>query len=401
MRRDRENTGGDFDQKTFLLLRLGSSILPGVGNRVNRIFELIDQDKKLKTKPSFFILANGVEPHADSSFFYVTGFPYGLFEGSYFIGQRNGDTMLITTPLEEPIARAYAQKDLEIYVEVQPQEIDSKLKQIVGNRPVPIGVNSPELSYKAYLHLKSVLKNCDFEDVSEAFDSARLIKDSNEIADIQKACDVASKVYKKIPSFLKAGVTEGAVAAEMAYEMQRLGGSGVSFDSIVGFGKNSALPHHSAGSTKLKKGQFVLCDYGTRYRRYCSDITRTMVFGSASAKQRRMYEVVGAAHDLGIELCTTENTGAEVHNKVAAYINSTEFKGKFIHGTGHSLGLNVHDGVGLSARNMKKLEPGMVVTVEPGIYLEGFGGVRIEDDVLITKGKPRVLTWASREFIAV
>ena len=111
--------------------------------------------------------------------------------------------------------------------------------------------------------------------------------------------------------------------------------------------------------------------------------------------------MVRAAHDIGNDQCIAENTGAVVHNKVAKYINSTEFKGKFIHGTGHSLGLNVHDGVGLSTRNKKKLEPGMVVTVEPGIYLEGFGGVRIEDDVLITKGKPKVLTSASREFIAV
>lgn len=375
--------------------------MPDVGKRVKRIFELIDQDKRLKVKPSFFILANGVEPHADSSFFYVTGFPYGLFEGSYFVARRNGETSLITTPLEEPIARAHAHKDLRIYVEGLPDRIDSTLKKLVGGGAATIGVNSPELSFRAYLHLKSILKNCKIEDVSEAFDSARWIKDSDEIANIQKACDIASKIHSKIPSMLKVGVTESGVAAEMAFEMQRLGGSGVSFDSIVGFGKNSALPHYSAGSAKLKKGQFVLCDYGTRYNRYCSDITRTLVFGRASEKHRRMYEVVRNALNIGTELCTTENTGAAVHDKVSKYINSTEFKGKFIHGTGHSLGLNVHDGLGLSSRNRKKLQTGMVVTVEPGIYLAGFGGVRIEDDVLITKGKARVLTSAAREFIEV
>ncbi|MDG7001707.1 MAG: aminopeptidase P family protein [Nitrososphaerota archaeon] len=375
--------------------------MPDVKKRVKRIFELMDHDEKLKTKPSSFILANGVEPHADSSFFYVTGFPYGLFEGSYFIGRRDGTTSLITTPLEEPIARAHAQKDLQIYVEGKSEGFDSRIKNIVGSGAVTIGVNSPELSFRAYLHLKSVLKNCEFEDVSDAFDSARLIKDSDEIANIQKACDIASKVHKKIPSMLRVGVTESTVAAGMAYEMQSLGGSGVSFDSIVGFGKNTALPHYSAGNAMLKKGQFVLCDYGTRYQRYCSDITRTLVFDRASAKHRRMYEVVRTALQMGTDLCTPEYTGSEVHNKVARYIDSTEFKGKFIHGTGHSLGLNVHDGIGLSSRNKKNLQPGMVVTVEPGIYLKSFGGVRIEDDVLITKGKARVLTSASREFIEV
>lgn len=371
------------------------------GNRIKRIFEFMDQDVRLKTKPSFFILANGVEPHADSSFFYVTGFPYGLFEGSYFIAQRNGETSLVTTSLEESIARAHSQRGLRIYVEGKTEEFDSRIRKIIGSDALTIGVNSPELSVRAYLHLKAILKNCKFADVGEDFDSARLIKDSNEITNIQKACDIASKVYKKVPSMLENDVTESQVAAEMAYEMQSLGGSGVSFESIVGFGKNSALPHYSAGNSKLKKGQFVLCDYGTRYLRYCSDITRTLVFDRASARQRRMYEVVRTALKIGTELCSPEYTGAEVHNKVAMYINSTEFKGKFIHSTGHSLGLNVHDGIGLSTRNKKNLKPGMVVTVEPGIYLRGFGGVRIEDDVLITSGKPKVLTSASRELIEV
>lgn len=375
--------------------------MPNLKKRVNRIFELIDQNQKLRTKPSLFILSNGVEPHADSSFFYVTGFPYGLFEGSYLIAGRDGPIAIITSPLEAPIARAHSHSALEIYVEGQAAAIDSRLKKLIGSGANTIGVNSPELSLRAYLHMKSILKNCSFEDVSEAFDSARMIKDSYEIENIGRACQIASRAFKKVPSMLKVGIPENVVAAEIAYEMERLGGSGVSFDSIVGFGKNSALPHYSAGSTKLKKCQFVLCDYGTRYHRYCSDITRTLVFGKASGMQRRMYEVVKNALAIGTELCTQESTGAQVHKMVAQYIDSTEFKGKFIHGTGHSLGLNVHDGVALSIKNNNKLEPGMVVTVEPGIYIEGLGGVRIEDDVLITKGKPRVLTTASRELIEV
>jgi len=200
---------------------------------------------------------------------------------------------------------------------------------------------------------------------------------------------------------LAEGVTETSVAARMAFEMQDAGANSVGFDSIVAFGKNSAEPHYSPQGAKLRKGQFVLCDYGAKYKRYCSDITRTLVFGTASKKQKEMYDIIKHALELGSELCTTENTGEFVHSKVAELIDSTEYKGRFIHSTGHSLGLSVHDGPGLSMRYKKKLLPGMVLTVEPGIYVPGFGGVRIEDDVLITKGKPKILTKASREFIEV
>ncbi len=369
-------------------------------SRAKRLFDRIDADAEIKQKPKVLILANGVEPHLDSSFFYVLGFSYGLFEGSILVMERGGKLSLITSTLEEPIARAFVGKDLEIFVEMEPEKIRARLQKIIRSANV-IGLNSAELSYKMFLELKSIFKQSKFMDVSDAFEALRLIKDATEIEKIQMACDIASNIYRKIPSMLDTGVSESSVAANMAFEMEKLGGTGVSFDTIVGFGKNSAQPHYSAGSAELKKNQFVLCDYGTKYRKYCSDITRTLVFGRASEKQKRMYEVVKSAQELGTELCTTENTGAEVHEKVAKLINATEFKGRFIHSTGHSLGLNVHDGPGLTLRNKKKLEPGMVLTVEPGVYLPGLGGVRIEDDVLITKGKPRILTSATRELIEV
>ncbi|MDG6905849.1 MAG: aminopeptidase P family protein [Nitrososphaerota archaeon] len=371
------------------------------GKRVKKIFSEIDNDLSIKKKPRALILWNGVAPHADSSLFYVTGIPYGLFEGSILVAERNDGITLITSPLEESIARENASKDVEIFIDTETKAIESRLRKTLGNKSSVIGLNSPELSYKSFLQIKSIFRGSEFIDVSSAFESARLVKDSGEIEKIQTACNIASRVYKNIPAMLKYRVPESTIAAKMAYEMQELGGSGVSFDSIVAFGKNSALPHYSAGNGKLSKGQFVLCDYGSKYQMYCSDITRTLVFGTASKKQKRMYEVVRTALEMGRELCVAENAGDYVHNKVAEYIDSTEFKGRFIHSLGHSLGMNVHDGPGLSKRNKRKLLPGMVVTVEPGVYLPGFGGIRIEDDVLITKGKPKVLTSATRELIEV
>ncbi|MDA4111482.1 MAG: Xaa-Pro peptidase family protein [Thaumarchaeota archaeon] len=365
--------------------------------RVRKIFAQMDESNR--ESPEALILANGVEPHLDASFFYITGFPYGLFEGSFLLAKRDGKISLVTSPLEEPIAKIYA-KGIDVLTASDSAEAKSTLGSL-GSEIKSLALNSPELNYKSFLEIKSVFRNSKLIDASEAFESARLVKDEAEIESIQKACDIASGVYKKIPKMLSAGVTESTVAAKMAFEMQKAGGTGVSFDSIVAFGKNSAEPHYSAGQARLKTGQFVLCDYGTKFRRYCSDITRTLVFGKASKKQKRMYEIIRAALQLGTELCVPENTGEFVHSKVAAFIDSTEFKGRFIHSTGHSLGLSVHDGPGLSNRFKKKLKPGMVMTVEPGIYVPEFGGVRIEDDVLVTQDKPRVLTSAARELIEV
>lgn len=364
--------------------------------RVKKIFEYIDSLDSIKTKPDAVILANGTEPHLDASFFYITGFPYGLFEGSYLLGFRNGEVSLITSRLEEPIANAYA-KGINVYSEPDAPSMKARLGKLV--RRESIGINSSELTYRSFEEIKSATKHTQIVNASQAFERARLIKDATEVSLIQKACDISSAIWRKIPKMLKEGVTENEIAAKMAYEMQREGGTGLAFESIIAFGKNSTEPHYSPGQVKLKRGQFVLCDYGTRYRRYCSDITRTLVFGSASKKQSRMYEIVKEALELGTDLCTTDNTGKYVHSKVEALINSTEYQGRFIHSTGHSLGLSVHDGPGLSKNYDKKLEPGMVITVEPGIYVQGFGGVRIEDDVLITKGKPRVLTTAARELV--
>ncbi len=366
-------------------------------DRAKKIFENIERDSNITAKPEIFILANGVEPHLDASFFYLTGFPYGLFEGSYAVAKRDGNVSVLTTPLEADIANSHSD-GMEVIADER-AGLHNKLSRIVAN-PSVIGVNSSELEYESFLKIKSAFRNSTVVDVSNAIAGTRVIKDEGEIEAIKKACNISSKIYRRIPQKLKDGISENQLAAEMAYEMQSSGASGNAFDAIVAFGKNSAEPHYSPGKVKLRKGQFVLLDYGSKYRRYCSDITRTLVHGKATREQKKMYQTVKEALEIGTENCLISNSGADVDANVASHINSTEFKGRFIHSTGHSLGLSVHDvGPGLSKRDTKNLEPGMVLTVEPGIYVPGVGGVRIEDDVLITKGKPKVLTSASRELI--
>lgn len=365
--------------------------------RTKRIFEEIDKDEKIKDKPDLVYIANGGEPHMDYNFFYITGIPKGLFEGSALVAKRSGEVSVFTSPLETDIARAYG-NGINVFSDYE--HVQDDVRKVVGKNPGTVGVNYPDLAISSFRSARAIFRGSSFVDIGDPLSTARSIKDQDEIEAIKKACDIASRAYSKIPPLLKDGVSESEIAAELAYAMQIAGGSGVSFESIVSFGRNSAMPHYTAGGAKLRKGQFVLMDYGTKYLRYCSDITRTLVYGKASPEQRRMYEIVKEANDVGVENCTPDNTGAEVNERAERVINSTEYKGRFIHSLGHSLGLAVHDhGPGLSRRTKTKLEPGMVLTVEPGIYVPSLGGVRIEDNVLITKGKPRILTTAKRELI--
>jgi Xaa-Pro dipeptidase len=365
--------------------------------RIERIFEQTDKDEKIKVKPDIIVTVNNGEPHTDFTFFYITGYPKGLFENSALVAGRNGEISIFTSPLEEDIAKSYG-NGIEVYA--SPEKPLENIRKIIGKDGKKVGVNYRDLTLSSFKSLRSVLKGANLVDISEASARARSIKDQVEIEAIERACNIASRAYRKLPSSLKEGITESEIAAQLAYDMQRAGGSGVSFESLVSFGKNSALPHYSAGQAKLRKGQFVLTDYGTKYARYCSDITRTLVYGRASSEQKAIYEIVRQANEVGIENCNPAMTGAEVQMKAAKVIDSTKYKGRFTHSLGHSLGLAVHDpGPALSIKSKTNLEPGMVLTVEPGIYVPSIGGVRIEDDVLITKNRPRILTSTPRELI--
>ncbi|EQB72004.1 MAG: hypothetical protein AMDU1_APLC00014G0016 [Thermoplasmatales archaeon A-plasma] len=196
-------------------------------------------------------------------------------------------------------------------------------------------------------------------------------------------------------------MTESEVSALIAYEMMKLGASEPSFSTIVAFGENASMPHYSPGDRKLKKNDFVLIDFGARYRRYCSDITRTVVFGHASPDQREMYDVVFRAQDESMKTIKENVNGKDVDAVARKIIDSTKFKGRFIHSLGHGLGMDVHDHPALSSNYDFPLKANMVVTVEPGVYVPRVGGVRIEDDVIVKKDGFELITTAPRELMEI
>jgi len=361
-------------------------------DRVKRIFDNLEEDVDA------IYIRNSTEPIVDLTFFYVTGIRSGLFESATAVLYPDREMEVIVPPLEETSAKGYG---LNLTVVPRRAEMGEHLaKMFKGCKR--IGVNSPEVSYAAVKDLEKAMPKAKLVDVSKAVMRARLVKDEVEIKAIRKACNVASRVAKEIPSFLEEGIKEVEMAAEINHRMQNYGAVEASFTTISSFGKNSAEPHYTSGGKRLKKGQFALFDYGARVGRYVSDITRTYACGKPTKKMQDMYDVVLEAQLIGVDMMVAGANGRDVHAAVEAHINATPYKDRFIHSTGHSIGLSVHDGGVIHGLIDQPLEDGMVFTVEPGVYLPGYGGVRIEDDVVVRKGKAEVLTKApKRELITV
>lgn len=367
--------------------------------RIRKAYAYI-RDEGLE-EPDCLLLLNSTEPHLDLSFFYLSSLSEGLFEGCAFLARADGTAVLFTSPLEEEIARR-ERGDYRIAVFRGKKELHTLLLKELGSpRGLRVAINAAELTYEGYAELRALLRGARFVDVSKALRRARMVKDEVELEAIRRACQIASAAYARAIEAARDGIAEHELAAELCYWMQKQGASSPAFEPIVAFGANSALPHHASGSTRLEKGHVVLLDYGAKYRRYNSDITRTFFFGGPRPELRRMYEVVLEANRIGIEALSAGVSAAQVHNKVADFIEATEFKGRFVHSTGHGLGLAVHDPGRLHTTETFVVEEGMVFTVEPGVYVPGVGGVRIEDVVVARRGGREVLTTAPKDLTSV
>ncbi|MGC8667677.1 MAG: M24 family metallopeptidase [Chthonomonadales bacterium] len=232
-------------------------------------------------------------------------------------------------------------------------------------------------------------------------DDLRLIKDEAEIAAIEEACRIADQVYEALLPQIRPGVTERDLMLELEWKIRKDFGADVAFDTILLSGPRTALPHGKPSQRPLEAGDFVTMDFGARVQGYCSDITRTVVVGRPSTEQVRVYTAVLRAQQRALELMAAGVAGKAVDQAARSVIAEAGHAEHFGHGLGHSLGLSVHDGPGLSQRSELVLATGMVMTVEPGIYVPGWGGVRIEEDVLVTSDGCRRLTRSATELTVV
>jgi len=360
--------------------------------RIKSFFENIDA----KTDPpNKIIIMNSVEPFIDQTFFYFTGLASGLFEGCSLVFDQDYNVKLFTSKLEEQTARSNSSVEIVPYADYQ-SYLGLLQKEIKSSET--IGFNSNALTVNTFNNMKKTFPENNFVDISRSILLTRTLKDQQEINLIKKSADIACQAYNSILDSIETNITEEQLASLLNYKMEYYGASNPSFETIIAFGDNASEPHYAPQKTRLSKGNIILADFGAKYKKYCSDITRTICYGKANNEFKEMYEIVLEAHKIGCENLIEGNLASEVHNKVANYIDSTKYSGRFIHSTGHSLGLSVHDGVSLSSNSNLSLKEGMVFTIEPGIYIPKFGGIRIEDDLVVGKNKPEILSSLDRNF---
>ena len=238
-----------------------------------------------------------------------------------------------------------------------------------------------------------------FAPVGALVSTLRWIKDADEIAKMRRAAALGCRLFEEILSMMDPGMTENAVAAELEYRARRAGAEGMSFPTIVASGGRSALPHGMASAAKLPRRGFVTLDFGVVLDGYCSDMTRTVHMGRATDEERIVYDAVLAAQEAGVAAVRAGVTGGDVDEAARSVLRAARLDKWFTHSTGHGVGLEIHEGPRLAAKQKQKLEPGMVVTIEPGVYMPGKFGVRIEDMVLVTSRGAEILTPTTKAWI--
>jgi Xaa-Pro aminopeptidase len=260
-----------------------------------------------------------------------------------------------------------------------------------------LGFEASALTWETFQNLKAHLPRVTLVPLAAEISGLRACKDPEEIERIRRAIQIASESFLDALSRLKPGVQEKTAGDLLEFRMKRRGGEGPSFPTIVASGPRAALPHGKASDKRMEKGEMVVVDFGARYQGYHSDETKTMILGRPDARQKKIYDLVRKAQERAIR-ATRPGVGVRSIDRAAREVISRAGYGQFFgHGTGHGIGLAVHEYPTLSPRGSGRVEPGMIFSVEPGIYLPGWGGVRLEDLVLVTDRGCEVLTYLSKD----
>ncbi len=270
-----------------------------------------------------------------------------------------------------------------------------------GQPRLKIGFQANYVTHATFGKLRHTLSRALFADATGVVEALAMVKDADEIAAIQKAAEIADQGFYEVLEYIKPGVREMEVAAELEYTMKMAGSENPAFETIVASGHRAALPHGIASTKKIDKGDFVTLDFGATYKGYVSDMTRTVVVGKPTSRQLKVYNLVRRAQKAALNKIRAGITGVAADAAARKVIERAGHKKAFGHGLGHGIGMFVHEGPGLGPQSTDTLARNMVVTVEPGVYFKGWGGVRIEDDVVVMPRGVKILTQAERALIRV
>lgn len=329
---------------------------------------------------------------------YLSGFPnYSREEREAYLLITKTDGILFTDHRYIEAVEKILPSNIESTIE---RPVSKKLNQIVKNKNIQkIGFES-NLTFAEYKKLNKEVE-AKFVLVEDIVENFRKIKDDDEIKKLQKAARLTNDAFEYVVPLIKLGITEEQVAYELEMYIKKYGGD-LAFDSIVAFGPNSSIPHHNTSNKKLSKtDEFVLLDFGAKVDGYCADMTRTLLTKNSSSRAKKVYETVSAAQNearkIYQEAFNNKKEILAIDGAIAA--NKTMRDAGFDnipHGLGHGIGLEVHENPHLSVRSKDALEIGNYFSIEPGIYIPAFGGVRIEDDYLITENGLEQITSSSK-----
>ncbi|MVP02496.1 M24 family metallopeptidase [Paenibacillus lutrae] len=324
--------------------------------------------------------------------YYLTGFasdPHERFLGLVLV---NGQDPFLLVPALDEEAAVQASSVKRVYTH---QDTDSAYEILQGLLPAglnAVGIESEHWTLSRYEQLRGFVQAGRFTAVDEQLRNMRVIKTPEEVVLMRRAAEVVEEVLRRGLEKVKIGTAEIDIVAELEYQMKKLGAQGPSFSTMVLTGAASALPHGVPCSRTISRGDLLLFDLGVYLNGYASDITRTFIVGEASEEQRRIYETVLAGNRAGIEAVRPGATFASVDAAARSTIEEAGYGVYFNHRLGHGLGLDVHEYPSVHGRNEEVLRAGMTFTIEPGVYVQGTGGVRIEDEVLVTASGVDVLT---------
>lgn len=259
-----------------------------------------------------------------------------------------------------------------------------------------VWIDGDDVSY-AQVQILQSQPAAQIAEAPKLLEKLRAIKGEHELSEIRTACRIADEAFAEILKFLRPGITEQDVCNELEFQLRKRGAATCSFEMIIASGKRGALPHGVATDKVIQTGDMVTMDFGALYHHYRSDITRTVAIGEPAAELKKIYNIVKEAQQIGRTCLKAGVRSCDLEHNIRSFIESSGYD--LIHGPGHSFGLDIHEAPFISRTNMEVFCEGTVITLEPGIYVPGLGGVRIEDDFLITRDGCEALTHAERELI--
>ncbi|WP_232504354.1 M24 family metallopeptidase [Pseudothermotoga elfii] len=340
-------------------------------------------------------LIYNVEYSSKPSTYYLSN-----FTGSFSVLLINREKQFIITD-SRYFEQAKQQTDFKL-VEFRNSSLIGTIHSVLNQefKAKTIGLEFQRISHSVFEKLSSEI-DAKFVPIDSMIDNLREVKDEREIELIKKAVEISERAFLKTIEIIKDGITEKDIAAELEYNMKKSGADGIAFETIVISGPRTSLPHGRPSNRKISLNEPILFDFGASFNGYCADITRTIFFGKPDDEFRKVYQTVYDAQSLALQNGNSRMTGKQLDFIAREHISKNGYGQYFGHGLGHGIGIEIHESPRVSSSNENLLPAGSVVTIEPGIYLEGKFGVRIEEDVVVRSNALEKLTNLKRELITI